>query len=214
MQRRALLVFATTLLCLAVPAVAGAHAPGSRTVPSGGQVAPGAGLVTIQSAYGLTETLARLEQAIQGGGSMVVARVDHAANARRVGKALRPTTLLIFGNPNLGTELMQTNQTAGIDLPQKLLVWQDAAGQVYVTYNAPQFIAARHGITDRDPAVQMIATALARLVATATATTPGMPNTGGGSLHPARPSGLQLALLLGGLGAGAAFARGRRRRAA
>lgn len=127
-----------------------------------------AGLVIVQSAYSVDETANRLQSALQAGGLMVVARVDHAANAQRVGKALRPTQLLIFGNPQVGTELLQAVQTVGIDLPQKLLVWEDEAGQVHVAYNDPGYLAQRHGIVGEDQTLTMIAGALNRLVTGAT----------------------------------------------
>ena len=126
------------------------------------------GLVTVDSVYGVDETTDRLESTLRDRGLIVVARVDHAANARRVGKELRPTQLLIFGNPQLGTELMQSRQTAGIDLPQKLLVWEDAAGQAHVTYNDPQYLAQRHGIEGEDQALAMISNALNGLASSVT----------------------------------------------
>jgi uncharacterized protein (DUF302 family) len=104
------------------------------------------GLVTLSSTHDFQTTLDRLVQAIEGKGITVFARVDHAAGAKSVGLALRPTTLVIFGNPAAGTPLMQAAQTAGIDLPLKALVWQDADGSVKVTTNAPAWIAARHAL--------------------------------------------------------------------
>jgi uncharacterized protein (DUF302 family) len=78
----------------------------------------------------------------------VFARIDHAAGAAKVGKVLRPTELLIFGSPQAGTPLMECAQTAGIDLPLKALVWQDASGQVWLSYNDVAQVAARHGAAD------------------------------------------------------------------
>jgi uncharacterized protein (DUF302 family) len=86
----------------------------------------------------------RLEASVKEKGFAVVARVDHAAGAARVGKTLRPTELLIFGNPTGGTLLMECAQTAGIDLPLKALVWSDAAGKVMLSYNDPTYITKRH----------------------------------------------------------------------
>src|SRR5262249_37421464 len=98
-------------------------------------------------------------------GITVFARVDHAAGAKSVGLALRPTTLVIFGNPAAGTPLMQAAQTAGIDLPLKTLVWQDADGSVKVTYNDPAWIAARHALGGNvGHAVTALTTALESLV--------------------------------------------------
>ena len=98
----------------------------------------------------------------------IIAEVDHAANAERVGLELRPTKLLIFGNPNLGTPLMQAQQTVGIDLPQKMLVWEGANQQVYVAYNDPYYLAERHGISADQEQLATIASALQGLTKQAT----------------------------------------------
>ncbi len=147
------------LLLVATPAVraTGAQGPASD------------GLVTVASPQSVDETTNRLQSTLQERGLIVVARVDHAANARTVSKELRPTQLLIFGNPAVGTELMQSRQTVGIDLPQKFLVWEDENGQVQVTYNDPRYLAQRHGVEGRDEVVMMISNALAGLVGAATA---------------------------------------------
>lgn len=87
----------------------------------------------------------RLEEVVKQRGLTVFARIDHAAGAAKVGKTLRATELLIFGNPQGGTPLMQCAQTAGIDLPLKALVWEDASSQVWLGYNDPAFLAKRHG---------------------------------------------------------------------
>lgn len=94
---------------------------------------------------------------------MLIAAVDHAENAASVGEELRPTTLLIFGNPEAGTPLMQENQTTGIDLPQKLLVWCDEEGGTNVTYNDPEYLAARHELEENDEIIEMVGEALAML---------------------------------------------------
>ena len=104
------------------------------------------GLVTIRSAHSVPETIDRLADAITARGLNVFARIDHAAGAAGAGLELRPTLLLIFGNPRGGTPLMQDRQTAGIDLPVKALAWEDADGAVWLTYNAAQWLAARHGL--------------------------------------------------------------------
>jgi len=83
-----------------------------------------------------------------GRGDEIEGIVDHAAGAKKIGKDLRPTELLVFGNPQGGTPLMECAQSAGIDLPLKALAWQDASGQVWLGYNDPQFLAARHGASD------------------------------------------------------------------
>lgn len=106
--------------------------------------APADGLITLTSPRSASETMARLEATVKEKGFAVIARVDHAAGATRVGKTLRPTELLIFGNPQGGTPLMECAQTSGIDLPLKALVWQDAAGKVMLSYNDLKFLAERH----------------------------------------------------------------------
>lgn len=102
------------------------------------------GLVAVKSPHSVKDTLDRLELAAKGKGLNVFLRVDHAAGAQKIGKTLRPTELLVFGNPQGGTPLMECAQTAGIDLPLKALAWQDASGQTWLGYNDPQFLAARH----------------------------------------------------------------------
>jgi uncharacterized protein (DUF302 family) len=104
------------------------------------------GLTTIASSHGPKETMDRLVAAVKAKGLTVFARIDHAAGATEVGLPLRPTELLIFGNARGGTPLMQAAQTSGIDLPLKALVWQDAAGKTWLSYNEPAFIAQRHGL--------------------------------------------------------------------
>jgi uncharacterized protein (DUF302 family) len=113
----------------------------------------GVGLVTKQSAYPLEQTVSRLEQAARLFGAAVLSRIDHRSNAKQEGLALRPTELLIFGKPRVSTPLMQAQQTAGVDLPLKALVWRDADGAVWVTYNDIAYLALRHGITDQGDAI-------------------------------------------------------------
>ena len=102
------------------------------------------GLVSVKSPYGVKETLDRFESAAKARGLNVFLRLDHAAGAQKIGKTLRPTELLIFGSPQGGTPLMECAQSAGIDLPLKALAWQDAAGQVWLAYNDPRYLAGRH----------------------------------------------------------------------
>jgi uncharacterized protein (DUF302 family) len=119
------------------------------------------GLVTVASKWPVDTTVERLEQAVTAAGLVVFARVDHARNAREVDMDLRPTFLLIFGNPRGGTPLMQENQVAGIDLPLKFLVWEDEDGQAWVTYNEVAWIARRH---DLSPETAGVVTATASAV--------------------------------------------------
>jgi uncharacterized protein (DUF302 family) len=125
------------------------------------------GLVSVKSAHGAKETMDRLESAVKEKGLNVFARIDHAAGAAKVGKKLRATELLIFGNPQGGTPFMECSQTVGIDLPLKALVWQDAAGQVWLGYNDPAYLAQRHGVA-QCPAATGLKKALASFAQQAT----------------------------------------------
>jgi uncharacterized protein (DUF302 family) len=130
----------------------------------------GTGLTTLASAFSVEETLGRLTSAITAHGLSVFARVDHAKNARDAGMALRPTELVIFGNPKGGTPLMQENQVSGIDLPVKALVWEDAEGRVWLTYNDARWIAERHGLgAPSATPIQAMAGGLAAIAKLATA---------------------------------------------
>jgi uncharacterized protein (DUF302 family) len=126
------------------------------------------GLTTIRSNSGQTETMNRLEAVVRAKGLTVFARIDHAAGAAEVGLPLRPTELLIFGNAKGGTPLMQSAQTVGIDLPLKVLVWQDASGVTWVSYNDPSWLAKRHGLShEADATVSAALGAIAKTVAAA-----------------------------------------------
>ena len=103
------------------------------------------GLIALKSPRQPKETMDRLEAVLKEKGMTIFARIDHAAGAAKIGARMRPTEVLIFGNPQGGTPLMECSQSAGIDLPLKALVWQDAAGQVWVGYNDPVYLAQRHG---------------------------------------------------------------------
>jgi uncharacterized protein (DUF302 family) len=106
------------------------------------------GLTTLQSGFGPKETMDRLEANVTAKGMTVFARIDHAAGAAAVGLPLRPTELLIFGSAKAGTPLMQVQQAIAIDLPLKALVYQDAGGKVWLSYNDPAWLARRHGIAE------------------------------------------------------------------
>jgi uncharacterized protein (DUF302 family) len=119
------------------------------------------GLITIESDFGPKETMDRLEADIKADGMRVFARIDHAALAAEAGQTLHPTELLIFGNPRSGTPLMRANQTMGIDLPLKMLVWQDATGRTWITHNDPSWLARRHGLgIEADPTDEIMELAL------------------------------------------------------
>jgi uncharacterized protein (DUF302 family) len=118
------------------------------------------GLVALKSPHAAKATLDRLEAALKEKGLTIFARIDHAAGAAKIGKKLRATELLIFGNPQGGTPFMECAQSVGIDLPLKALVWQDESGQVWLGYNDPAYLAARHGVA-QCPAAAALGKALA-----------------------------------------------------
>jgi len=123
------------------------------------------GLVTVASEHSVADSLDRLEARLRILGITSFARIDHAGGATAAGLELRPTQLLVFGNARAGTPLMQADQRAGIDLPLKVLAWQDSGGQVWLTYNDPHWIAERHGLGEPPaPAVARLAEALTGLV--------------------------------------------------
>lgn len=125
------------------------------------------GLVRIVSAYSVDETVTRLEAALAARGVKVMAKIDHGANAAGVDLALPPTTLVLFGNPVAGTQLMVAARSAGIDLPMKALVYEKD-GAVMYEYNAIDYIARRHGIADDLPVLSKIEGLLAAVAAEAT----------------------------------------------
>jgi uncharacterized protein (DUF302 family) len=128
------------------------------------------GLITIPSSFGPKDTMVRLEAEVRAKGLTVFAHVDHAAGAAAVGLTLQPTDLLIFGNAKGGTPLMQSVQTIGIDLPLKVLVWQDAAGKTWLSYNDPAWLAKRHSLpTDLEATVKALSAMLKAVTAAATA---------------------------------------------
>ena len=126
-------------------------------------------LITQPSAHPVAETVDRLEAVVTDAGLRVFARIDHALGAASIESALPPTQVLIFGNPQLGTPLMQSERTIGLDLPLRALVWQDADGQVYVTYTDPAALRERYGVTDQDALFERMTGGLASFVAAATA---------------------------------------------
>ncbi|MER9963105.1 DUF302 domain-containing protein [Mesorhizobium sp. M0045] len=126
------------------------------------------GLITVQSRFGVTETIDRLVETVERAGLLVFARIDHAAGARSVETSLRSTQLLIFGNPKGGTPLMQDRQLAGIDLPVKALAWEDEQGEIWLSYNDARWLAERHGLGDASRnAVAAIADGMDKVIAAA-----------------------------------------------
>jgi len=127
------------------------------------------GMISIKSAHSVAVTADRLEKILTSKGMTVFKRIDHAAGAQKVGKTLRPTELVIFGNPKVGTPIMLCSQSVAIDLPQKALIWQDEAGQVWFSYNDPAYLALRHNIQGCDEVLKKVAGALGKFAAKASA---------------------------------------------
>ena len=128
-------------------------------------------LVVKQSAHNVGETLDRLEAILKERGLTIFARIDHAAGAKKAGMEMKPTELLVFGNPKMGTPLMQSNRRVGIDLPIKVLAWQDEKDAVWIAYNDPAYLKSRHAISDRDAVFGKMAGALGKLTDLAAART-------------------------------------------
>jgi uncharacterized protein (DUF302 family) len=120
-------------------------------------------LIRKESPYPVAETADRLEAVAKERGLIIFARIDHAAGAKKVGQELRPTILIVFGSPATGTPLIQTEQTMGLSLPLKALAWQDAAGKVWLGYDAPAGVAAERGVPRDHPVVGQITKALGGL---------------------------------------------------
>ena len=126
------------------------------------------GVISIKSPYDVKKTADRFENALNEKAMTVFIRRNHAESDRKVGENLRPTELVIFGNPKVGTPLMQCDQSVAIDLPQKALIWQDEAGQVWLTYNDPKYLANRHNLAGCDEVIKKIEKALGNFAKTAT----------------------------------------------
>ncbi len=153
----------TAIAALFVTACVPASSAPSATSPAD------EGLISVESANSVDETARRLQNALEEKGLTVFAVIDHAGNAGSVDRELRPTKLILTGNPNLGTPLMQSNQTTGIDLPQKFLIWEHEDGDVFVTYNDPQYLAWRHDLDPQSDVMQTISKALQNFAGAAAA---------------------------------------------
>ncbi len=125
------------------------------------------GMISVQSEHSVKVTADRLVKNLQAKGMTVFKRIDHAAGAKKVGIDLRPTELVIFGNPKVGTPLMMCQRSVAIDLPQKALIWQDG-DKVWLSYNDPKFLALRHNIQGCDEVLARVAKALANFASNAT----------------------------------------------
>ncbi|MBW2410759.1 MAG: DUF302 domain-containing protein [Deltaproteobacteria bacterium] len=126
------------------------------------------GLVNIKSPYTVKKTMDRLETALKEKGMTIFARINHSEGAKKVGIDLPATELIIFGNPKVGSPLMNCNRTVGIDLPQKTLVWEDENGQVWLSYNAPRYLAKRHDLNECMQVIEKIEKALSNFSKAAT----------------------------------------------
>lgn len=127
------------------------------------------GLTVVPSPHDVATTMDKLEAVVTDKGMTVMARVDHGANAAKAELELRPTQLLIFGNPKVGTPLMLCSQSIAVDLPQKMLVWQAEDGQVYLGYNDPAYLKERHATEGCDEVFEKVAGALGNFAKAATA---------------------------------------------
>ena len=126
------------------------------------------GLITVSSPYSVAETTDRLEKIIKEKGLTLFSRIDHSANAKKVGEELKPTQLLIFGNPQVGTPLMKCSATTAIDLPQKILVLQDDNNQTQIIYNSSEYLQQRHNINGCDRVLEKVSGALKGITEAAT----------------------------------------------
>lgn len=118
------------------------------------------GVITRDSPYPVEDTTQRLLQALEQRGLRVFAQIDHAGSAAKAGEKLPPTRLVLFGDPRMGTELMRCQPTLGLELPQKMLIWEDASGQVHLSYPDPEAVASRYGVGDCGEAVTSLQAAL------------------------------------------------------
>ncbi len=112
------------------------------------------GLIRVASANSVEATADKMEKILKKNGATIFARIDHAAGAKKVGKDLRPTVLMIFGNPKMGAPLMKQNQQIGLDLPLKALIYQAQDGKTYITYNDPAYVSKRHGVSQPEKVFQ------------------------------------------------------------
>ena len=121
------------------------------------------GIITLESNYSVKETANKFESIIEKKGLTLFARIDHQQNAAGVNLELRPTELIIFGNPKVGTPLMQCSQQVAIDLPQKVLIWKDEKGTVRLSYNNPEYLKERHQIEGCNKVINKISNVLKAL---------------------------------------------------
>jgi uncharacterized protein (DUF302 family) len=104
------------------------------------------GIVNLASSHSVDQTVARIEEILRSKGIQLFALIDHSGEAEKAGLQMRPTKLVIFGNPKAGTPLMLASPGIAIDLPLKILVWEDAEGKVWISWNSPEYLQARHNL--------------------------------------------------------------------
>ena len=126
------------------------------------------GIINVKSSHDVKATADRLENTLKQKGLTVFIRINHAEGAQKVGKQLRPTELVVFGNPKVGTPLMLCSQSTAIDLPQKALIWEDQEGTVWFSYNDPNYLVERHGISGCAEVIKKIEKALSNFAKAAT----------------------------------------------
>lgn len=126
------------------------------------------GMVVIPSPYSVSETIDKLSSVLESKGMKIMARVNHGANAANNDLTLRPTELLIFGNPKIGTPLMNCSQSIAIDLPQKMLAWEDEDGKIWLGYNDPAYLKQRHNTEGCDAVFEKVSGALGNFAKAAT----------------------------------------------
>ena len=126
------------------------------------------GVISVPSKYSVEKTADRFENTIKERGMTLFARIDHGNNAKKVNLTLRPTEVIIFGNPRVGTPMMQCSQQVAIDLPQKALIWQDDAGKVWFSYNDPEYLMKRHNMKGCEEVIKRVSTILNGLSKAAT----------------------------------------------
>ncbi|WP_417515358.1 DUF302 domain-containing protein [Marinobacter sp.] len=126
------------------------------------------GLVVVKSNHNVAATADKLEAVLSENGMKIMNRINHAAGAESAGLELRPTEVVIFGNPKVGSPLMQCAQSVAVDLPQKALIWEDESGQVWLGYNDPEYLKARHAIEGCDAVLEKVSGALSNFAGAAT----------------------------------------------
>ncbi|CCO45690.1 conserved hypothetical protein [Vibrio nigripulchritudo SOn1] len=126
------------------------------------------GLITVKSHHSVEQTAEKLINVLESKGMTVFTQIKHDEGAKKVGMELRPTRLVIFGNPKVGTPLMKCSQTTAIDLPQKMLIWQDASGENWLSYNSPDYLNDRHGLEDCAKVIGKVKQALGNFAKAAT----------------------------------------------